>query len=248
MFSEITCGNLQTEGTMSVQVMTHSVGGVAHYSCPKGQYMVGNSTRVCTKKGTWTGHTPECKFVDCQHPGPIENGRVIVMNQTTTYNGAAEYHCVPHYERIGPYLRKCMDDGTWSGEEPRCEMTTNEVSEPQSLGMTIGIAAGVVVFLMLILGLIYLRLRKATPVKNTENVQAAIRKEDQNAAVMSYANLNDSNGYGMPPNHPNIYENIHDNDHTYDAPYEETRHHYEASPVSRTASGPVVTINGVAVR
>nr|CAD7569536.1 unnamed protein product [Timema californicum] len=245
---EITCGNLQTEGTMSVQVMTHSVGGVAHYSCPKGQYMVGNSTRVCTKKGTWTGHAPECKFVDCQHPGPIENGRVIVMNQTTTYNGAAEYHCVPHYERIGPYLRKCMDDGTWSGEEPRCEMTTNEVSEPQSLGMTIGIAAGVVVFLMLILGLIYLRLRKATPVKNTENVQAAIRKEDQNAAVMSYANLNDSNGYGMPPNHPNIYENIHDNDHTYDAPYEETRHHYEASPVSRTASGPVVTINGVAVR
>nr|CAD7258063.1 unnamed protein product [Timema shepardi] len=243
---EITCGNLQTEGTMSVQVMTHSVGGVAHYSCPKGQYMVGNSTRVCTKKGTWTGHAPECKFVDCQHPGPIENGRVIVMNQTTTYNGAAEYHCVPHYERIGPYLRKCMDDGTWSGEEPR--LTTNEVSEPQSLGMTIGIAAGVVVFLMLILGLIYLRLRKATPVKNTENVQAAIRKEDQNAAVMSYANLNDSNGYGMPPNHPNIYENIHDNDHTYDAPYEETRHHYEASPISRTASGPVVTINGVAVR
>nr|CAD7589887.1 unnamed protein product [Timema genevievae] len=282
---EITCGNLQTEGTMSVQVMTHSVGGVAHYSCPKGQYMVGNSTRVCTKKGTWTGHTPECNKIrqrveditkamsslpvdmlatrgnvlfhefpvmislgiehlfEAVHPGPIENGRVIVMNQTTTYNGAAEYHCVPHYERIGPYLRKCMDDGTWSGEEPRCEMTTNEVSEPQSLGMTIGIAAGVVVFLMFILGLIYLRLRKATPVKNTENVQAAIRKEDQNAAVMSYANLNDSNGYGMPPNHPNIYENIHDNDHTYDAPYEETRHHYEASPVSRTASGPVVTIN-----
>lgn len=59
--------------------------------------------------------------MDCKHPGPIENGRVIVMNQTTTYNSAVEYHCVPHYERIGPYLRKCMEDGTWSGEEPRCE-------------------------------------------------------------------------------------------------------------------------------
>ena len=59
--------------------------------------------------------------VDCQHPGPIENGRVIVMNQSTTYNSAVEYHCIPHYQRIGPYLRKCMDDGQWSGEEPRCE-------------------------------------------------------------------------------------------------------------------------------
>jgi len=59
--------------------------------------------------------------VDCQHPGTIENGRVIVMNQTTTYNSAVEYHCVPHYQRTGPYLRKCMEDGTWSGEEPRCE-------------------------------------------------------------------------------------------------------------------------------
>lgn len=59
--------------------------------------------------------------MDCKHPGTIENGRVIVMNQTTTYNSAVEYHCVPNYERIGPYLRKCMEDGTWSGEEPRCE-------------------------------------------------------------------------------------------------------------------------------
>jgi hypothetical protein len=58
--------------------------------------------------------------VDCKHPGTIENGRVIVMNGTT-YNSAIEYHCIPNYERIGPYLRKCMDNGDWSGEEPRCE-------------------------------------------------------------------------------------------------------------------------------
>lgn len=43
------------------------------------------------------------------------------MNQSTTYNSAVEYHCIPHYQRIGPYLRKCMEDGQWSGEEPRCE-------------------------------------------------------------------------------------------------------------------------------
>ena len=123
--------------------------------------------------------------VDCKHPGPIENGRVIVMNETTTYNSAVEYHCIPHYERVGPYLRKCMEDGQWSGEEPTCQcksfnkircynfsinadyhiahkflftVSTGEASEAQNLGLPIGIGAGVLLFLLLVLGLIYLRL------------------------------------------------------------------------------------------
>ena len=57
----------------------------------------------------------------------------------------------------------------------------------------------------------YIRRRKATPVKNTENVQAAERKEDQNAAVMSYATLNDGT-------HNTMYENVPE-DGLYDNPY-----------------------------
>lgn len=59
--------------------------------------------------------------VECKHPGPIENGRVIVVNGTTTYGGTAEYHCLPQFERVGPFLRKCLDIGSWSGDEPKCE-------------------------------------------------------------------------------------------------------------------------------
>lgn len=97
--------------------------------------------------------------------------------------------------------------------------------------------------------LIFLILRrKATPVKNTENVASAERKEDRNAAVMSYATLSDRNGYGhhFPPN---IYENIH-GENMYDAPYEETGRDsgtYEPEPIGRP-NGNMVTINGVAVR
>ena len=47
----------------------------------------------------------------------------------------------------------------------------------------------------------YIRRRKATPVKNPENVQVAERKEDQNAAIMSYTTLNDST-------HNTMYENV----------------------------------------
>lgn len=90
--------------------------------------------------------------------------------------------------------------------------------------------------------------RKATPVKNTENIEGAERKEDQNAAVMSYATLHDSNGR-------HIYDHVTDN--VYDSPYGETiadnfaygRRNddsaYEPEPIGPNA---VVTINGVAVR
>ena len=60
-FSEILCKEPETEGTMTVQVSTPSVGGVAHYSCPRGTNMIGNSTRICSKKGIWTGKIPACK-------------------------------------------------------------------------------------------------------------------------------------------------------------------------------------------
>lgn len=77
--------------------------------------------------------------------------------------------------------------------------------------------------------------------KNTENIEGALRKEDQNAAVMSYSNLTDGQGQ-------NIYENIHEPEEMYDAPYEETSH-YEPSPISRRSNGgATVTINGVALR
>lgn len=59
--------------------------------------------------------------MDCKRPADIENGRIIVIDDVTVYGGSSEYHCIPQYNRIGPYLRKCMEDGRWSGDEPRCE-------------------------------------------------------------------------------------------------------------------------------
>lgn len=100
---------------------------------------------------------------------------------------------------------------------------------------------------------VFFNRRKATPVKNTENIEGAVRKEEQGTAVMSYATLNDRNG-GYQGAHPNMYENVHEGE--YDAPYEDSGHHrsvssgsshYEPSPVG-VRNGNVVTINGVSVR
>lgn len=126
--------------------------------------------------------------VDCEHPGLIENGRVIVMNDTTTYNSAVEYHCVPHFQRVGPFMRKCLDDGQWSGEQPYCQSenilrdfhksffeirinftfvfvfspnllaVSAVISDTRTLGLAVTVGGGIVLFLVILLALIYLRL------------------------------------------------------------------------------------------
>ncbi|CAD7078323.1 unnamed protein product [Hermetia illucens] len=264
---EITCDEPEVSEMVLVDSGTRSVGSEAKFSCMRGRYLVGNDTRICQKSGQWTGKSPICKPVDCGLPLPIENGRVIVVNESTIYGGSAEYHCLPNFNRIGQFLRKCLEDGKWSGEEPRCEVAANEAQESSGLGTGIAIGATIIVVLLIIIGLIFLHRNKARPVKNTENVQAAETKEDRNASVMSYATLD---GRGRPelanpatfntfhrPSHSrnrninnnlrateNIYDQI-PNEQYYDAPYEMRTNDevYEPEP-----SGNMITINGISVR
>ena len=32
-----------------------------------------------------------------------------------------EHHCLPGFERDGPFERVCLEDGYWSGVEPSCQ-------------------------------------------------------------------------------------------------------------------------------
>ncbi|KAJ2954182.1 hypothetical protein O0L34_g2416 [Tuta absoluta] len=254
---EITCPDpmlaTRTSTGLTAATSSLSVGGEAQYRCERGYTMRGNSSRRCLPRGLWSGAPPVCFPIDCRSPGTIDNGRVIVSNGTL-FGSSVEYHCLPQFQRQGPFLRKCQDDGKWSGEEPSCELASNEAAEGGALPLSVGIGCGVVLFLLMLLLLVYLRLRKATPVKNTENVEGAERKEENNAAVMSYATLHDTGRH--------LYDRVGDN--VYDSPYAEHvadnaayAHHtrrdadspspspYEPEPTGR---GAVVTINGVAVR
>lgn len=199
---EITCDEPETNENVLVDASIRTVGSTATFSCPKGRFLVGNDTRVCTKNGRWAGKSPICQPVDCDRPNLIENGRVIVVNDSTIYGGSVEYHCIPNFMRIGPYLRKCMDDSKWSGEEPRCELAANDAQDSSSLGTGIAIGVVIIIILLILIALVVLHRNKARPVKNSENVQAAERKEDQNAAVMSYSSLETSR-----QNMDNLYQN-----------------------------------------
>lgn len=112
--------------------------------------------------------------IDCQRPNEIDNGRIIVVNDVTTYGGSAEYHCIPQYNRIGPYLRKCKEDGRWSGDEPRCEckkwffyrfnmklnlnflVAVNDAQDESNFGTGVAIFAAIIVILLIFILIVFL--------------------------------------------------------------------------------------------
>ena len=50
--------------------------------------------------------------------GTLENGDV--MFNDTTFDSVATYSCDPTYALNGNATRRCLADGTWSGNMPSC--------------------------------------------------------------------------------------------------------------------------------
>jgi hypothetical protein len=153
---EITCPSFNMSEHLLVNASKRLVGETVKFTCTKGRYLVGNDTRSCLPNGRWTGKNPVCKPVECDRPNEVENGRVIVVNEITTYGGSAEYHCIPNFNRIGPYLRKCMEDGKWSGDEPRCELAVNDTQNEDNFGTGIAISAAIIIILLIFILIVFL--------------------------------------------------------------------------------------------
>lgn len=101
----------------------YQFGKTITYACPVGHRIEGNKQRRCQYDGTWSGKAPRCQYVDCGpiNSQPIENGRVIHLNQSqTTFGSQVKYVCYEDYVLVGNDLRQCQADGKWSGKAPYC--------------------------------------------------------------------------------------------------------------------------------
>ena len=54
------CGALGDPANGQVEYTATTFGSVAEYTCDSGCDPVGDSTRICTDEGTWSGSTPQC--------------------------------------------------------------------------------------------------------------------------------------------------------------------------------------------
>ena len=116
----VDCGQLDpiTNGQITQPITTY--GSSATYSCDSGYTLNGPNSRTCQADGYWSGSEPSCDLVDCGLVVAPTNGVVILSS--TTYLSVATYGCSTGYQLSGQNTQTCQADGTWSGNNPTCDI------------------------------------------------------------------------------------------------------------------------------
>uniref|UniRef100_A0A3P8W7T0 CUB and Sushi multiple domains 1 n=1 Tax=Cynoglossus semilaevis TaxID=244447 RepID=A0A3P8W7T0_CYNSE len=99
-------------------------GSVLHYSCLPGGLLVGNTTRHCQEDNTWSGAPPYCTGVspgECGDPGTPPHGTRLGGEEFKT-KSLLRFSCEAGYALIGSAERTCLNNGTWSGRQPVCQV------------------------------------------------------------------------------------------------------------------------------
>ncbi|XP_063415983.1 CUB and sushi domain-containing protein 3-like [Mytilus trossulus] len=95
------------------------------YACITGYELTsGSLTRQCLDDKTWNGSVPICEIVTC--PGLADVKFANITNETgSNYQDTITYACITGYKLTsGSLTRQCMDDKTWNGSPPVCEIVT----------------------------------------------------------------------------------------------------------------------------
>ena len=56
----------------------------------------------------------------CESLNNPSNGEVVINDSTRVVGSIATYNCDGGFFLSGSIERECQDNGTWSGDEPRC--------------------------------------------------------------------------------------------------------------------------------
>lgn len=129
----IMCGPLTAPDKGKVQCTNGDVfGSECSFKCKQGYILHGSSSRLCDVIGQWTGSQPVCELVTCPVLSHPPQGRVA-CTADSDYDSLCKYQCTVGYNLIGAESRKCLQDGSWSGNTPYCEMVKcGHLAKPQN--------------------------------------------------------------------------------------------------------------------
>ncbi|XP_064386933.1 E-selectin-like isoform X2 [Halichondria panicea] len=118
----VVCPSLTlTNGIISYSNSTLTV---ATHTCKKWFPLVGDNTRTCSNSGSWSGSAPHCR-VFCRDLDKHMADITIMYNDGTRDDRPpgteAIYDCHTGNTLNGEAVRRCQDDGTWSGIAPTCQ-------------------------------------------------------------------------------------------------------------------------------
>lgn len=118
-----------TNGGRKGQIFRHPA--VVTYYCHEGYQLIGNPRRQCQADGKWSGSLPLCRPVRCpQLEIPFQG---MKSGSGNSYNSIVKFSCKEGYKIVGSAERRCMANGQWSGQAPRCEASTDPSSTSEEI-------------------------------------------------------------------------------------------------------------------
>ena len=66
----------------------------------------------------WTGEFAKCDEVVCPPLEHVDNGKLMI--EGFKFQQSVYYECDNGYLISGSYSRTCLDNGAWSGSDPKC--------------------------------------------------------------------------------------------------------------------------------
>jgi len=117
----------------------HSFNSVARHQCNDGFTLVGDKTRTCNRRGSWTGSQPTCRRIECGPLRPVANAFHRLMDNHTRPGAFAQYFCIDGYvsegiagDRALVMSTVCQRNGSWKDVYFHCSSkSTSEI--PSSL-------------------------------------------------------------------------------------------------------------------
>ncbi|XP_078343383.1 E-selectin-like [Oculina patagonica] len=100
---------------------TRLPGDACEFACERGYDLIGSDIRRCNGNGSWTGTQPRCGAITCPTLSPPTNGELLGCNTTEMlYDTVCRFSCKEGSEASGSTVRRCTENGTWSGNDLVC--------------------------------------------------------------------------------------------------------------------------------
>ncbi|XP_020615812.1 CUB and sushi domain-containing protein 3-like isoform X2 [Orbicella faveolata] len=115
----VDCGRLQSPLNGSLSGNQTVYPNTVRLWCDPGFVIYGSSIRTCRSNGTWDGSETFCEAIDCGKLLAPRNGSMV--GKETTYPNSLKFSCDEGFILSGSWLRKCQTNGTWSGNETKCQ-------------------------------------------------------------------------------------------------------------------------------
>ena len=118
-------------GTVSPPDQSTSYGSTAEFTCNPGYELRGPDALTCESNKRWDGPFPSCLPIQCPYSGIVAHGDIThnkvniqLEEELYHYGDSIDYHCRAGYALEGGSNRKCLQDGSWSGQLPLCLKVT----------------------------------------------------------------------------------------------------------------------------